>query len=102
MIVAASAPGFHFVLGAGGEGEVVAFSAALRTILHSSRAFPPGATLRGSIPGVACPLELKVRTCKRISTDPPCFSVDGKLQNGTREMLEHLAQLPPPAPGLGR
>jgi hypothetical protein len=84
-----------FVLEGGGEGNVTAY-AALRTIVHSPRAFPPGATLRASIPGIACPLEVKVRTCKRISTDPLVFSVDGRLQNGTREMLDHLGRLPPP------
>jgi hypothetical protein len=87
--------GFEFVLSAGGAGEVTAFS-ALRTVLHSPRAFPPGATLRASIPGIACPLEVKVRSCKRISTEPLCFSIDGRLQNGTREMLEHLGRLPAP------
>jgi len=84
-----------FLLEGGGEGEVTRY-AALRTVVHSPRAFPPGATLRASIPGVACPLEVKVRTCKRISTEPLVFSVDGRLQNGTREMLDHLGRLPSP------
>lgn len=88
-------PGYAFVLDGGGQGEVMSF-AALRTVVHSPRAFPPGATLRGSIQGVACPLEIKVRSCKRVSTDPLTFSVDGRLQNGTREMLDHLAKLSAP------
>lgn len=87
--------GFRFQLAGGGDGEVSRY-AALRTVVHSARPFPPGATLRASIPGVACPLEVKVRTCKRIGTDPLLFSIDGRLQNGTREMLEHLARLPAP------
>jgi hypothetical protein len=87
--------GFGFVLHEGGVGEVVAF-AALRTVLHSPLPFPPGATLRASIPGVACPLEVKVKSCKRIATEPPTFRIDGRLQNGTREMLDHLARLPAP------
>lgn len=86
---------FQFQLAGGGEGEVVRFE-KLHTVVHSPRAFPPGATLRASIPGVACPLEIKVRTCKRISTEPMTFSVDGRLQNGTREILEHLSHLPAP------
>jgi len=84
-----------FVLEGGGAGTVTAY-AALRTVVHSPRAFPPGATLRASIPGIACPLEVKVRTCKRVSTDPLVFSIDGRLQNGTREMLDHLSHLPSP------
>jgi hypothetical protein len=87
--------GFGFVLHEGGAGEIVAF-VALRLVLHSPRPFPPGATLRASIPGIACPLEVKIRSCKRIATEPPCFSIDGRLQNGTREMLDHLARLPAP------
>jgi len=90
-----SLPGFAFVLDGGGQGEVMTF-VALRTVVHSSRAFPPGATLRGSIPGVACPLEIKVRSCRRVSADPLMFSVDGRLQNGTREILDHLGKLPAP------
>lgn len=92
----AALPGYGFSLVGGGDGVVVSY-AALRTVVHSSRAFPPGATLRGSIPGVACPLEVKVRTCKRISAEPLTFAVDGRLQNGTREMLEHLGKLQGPA-----
>jgi len=88
-------PGYEFTLEGGGVGAVAAF-AALRTVLQSSRPFPPGATLRGSIPGIACPFEVKVKTCKRISTEPLSFGIDGRLQNGTREMLEHLGHLPPP------
>jgi len=88
-------PGFHFHLDGGGDGSVATY-AALRTLLQSSRAFPPGATLRGSIPGIACPLEVKVKSCKRTSEDPLTFSIEGRLQNGTREMLDHLGKLPPP------
>ena len=87
--------GFQFVLDDGDSGEVTAFI-ALRTLLQSPRAFPPGATLRGSIAGIACPLEVKVKTCKRTATEPLSFRIDGRLQNGTREMLEHLGRLPPP------
>ena len=90
-----SGPGYRFQLDGGGDGEVRVY-ASLRTVVHASRAFPPGATLRGSIPGIACPLEVKVRTCKRIGTEPLLYSVDGRLQNGTREMLEHLSHLPSP------
>lgn len=86
---------FRCRLDGGGDGEVTRF-ASLRTIVQASRAFPPGATLRGTIPGIACPLEVKVRSCKRIGTEPLLFSVDGRLQNGTREMLEHLGRLPAP------
>jgi len=93
--VEAPAPHHHFVLQGGGQGEVVAYS-ALHTIVHSPRAFPPGATLRASIPGIACPFEVKVRSCKRISTEPLTFTIDGRLQNGTREMLDRLSKLPAP------
>lgn len=86
--------GLPFELSSGGCGEVVAF-AALRTWLISPAPFPPGSTLRGNMPGIACPLEVKVKGCKRLPGDGPArFSVEGRLQNATREMLSHLGGLP--------
>ncbi len=54
--------------------------------LHSSRAFPPGSTLRGVLQGEGLRYEVKVRGSKRTDTDSEHpFRVDGRFINLSRE-----------------
>ncbi len=54
--------------------------------LHSSRAFPPGSTLRGELQGEGLRYEVKVRGSKRTDTDPQRpFRVEGRFINLSRK-----------------
>ncbi len=70
-------------------GRVLSFDGA-RIVALSPRSSPPGSTLRGRIGGVSAELAIKVQSCRLTGTET--FTVTGRLQNATRELLEALRQ----------
>ena len=76
----------HFTLKSGGEGKIIS-AAAERVTLYSPKPAPPGATLQARIVGVACELQVKVRTCKK---EGEVFWIEGRTSNATREVLNWL------------
>lgn len=58
-----------------------------KTLIRTPEPSPPGSTVRGRIPGVACEFQLKVRNCKK---DGESFLIDGRVKNATREMKQFL------------
>lgn len=70
-------------------GRVLSFDGA-RIVVQSPRSSPPGSTLRGRIEGVSAELSIKVHNCRLTSKEPEAFTVTGRLQNATRELLEVL------------
>lgn len=85
------APSLPFLLASGAAARVTEFSAG-RTILESPEPAPPGSTVRGTINGLNCPLEVKVRNCRRLAPEG-VFLIEGRLQNARRELLQRLNAL---------
>ncbi|MCH2110896.1 MAG: hypothetical protein MK135_16380 [Polyangiaceae bacterium] len=78
-----------FTLDSGEPGQVTQ-AVGQRITLTSPRPFPPGATVRARIKGVACPLEVKVRNCRKVGE---LFETQGSTQNATRELLAWLKNI---------
>jgi hypothetical protein len=72
----------------GAEGSVVAL-AGERVELHASLPSAPGTPLSAATDdGVR--YEFKVRTCKKLSDEPPVYWLEGRLLNATRAVRERL------------
>lgn len=67
-------------------GRVLSFDGA-RIVVESPRSSPPGSTLRGRVAGVSSELAVKVQNCRLTNAEPQTFTVTGRLQNATRELL---------------
>lgn len=72
-------------------GVVLSFDGA-RIVVLCPRSSPPGSTLRGRIDGVSTELSIKVQNCRLTSSEPRMFTVTGRLQNATRELLKVLTE----------
>ncbi len=75
-----------FELKTGGAGEIISAQGDKLT-LYSPRPAPPGATILANVQGVACELQVKVRTCKK---EGDRFWIEGRTSNATRELLNWL------------
>jgi hypothetical protein len=78
----------------GGHGKFVALSGD-RVELHCSKPAAPGTPLTG-VASDGVRYEVKVRTCKKLTSDPLVYWVEGRLLNATRAVRERLrAELEP-------
>jgi hypothetical protein len=58
-----------------------------QTVIRSPESAPPGATVRGTLPGVQSEFQLKVRDCRKEGEE---FVILGRTQNATKELLARL------------
>jgi hypothetical protein len=79
----------------GGAWEIVE-SDGNHAIVHSSRSSPPGSTLTGKTDAVARPYRLKVRSCRRVDSNPLPFLIEGRLVDVTRDQKAALPLREPP------
>lgn len=78
----------EWALDGGGQAVLVDTDGHFVT-LHSSRAFPPGATLVGRVPGVEV-LRVKVRGSAKTKAGDMSFCVKGRFINLTRAQRAYL------------